>query len=194
MNTRNLVSCKLLVAATAEFWGCDSVPWGLMSMHRRFKEICCLFHNSKIFRIKLYFTAECKVILSTLWWIQNFKLSTFRKVRKVTLFTSTTVLWFDKILHSPPTCFGTSRPSSGRHSTKKNTLMASYNIAVECICRKSNLFIYLYKYVTRQQRVRFRGHAHTHINTNTEFYVWVSVHHKLIYIKNQRDATWQYVY
>ena len=27
-----------------------------------------------------------------------------------------------------------------------------------------------------------------------EFCVWVSVHHKLIYIKNQRDATWQYVY
>ena len=27
-----------------------------------------------------------------------------------------------------------------------------------------------------------------------EFYVWVSVHHKLIYITNQRDATWQYVY
>ena len=26
------------------------------------------------------------------------------------------------------------------------------------------------------------------------FYVWVSVHHNLIYIKNQRDATWQYVY
>jgi hypothetical protein len=26
------------------------------------------------------------------------------------------------------------------------------------------------------------------------FYVWLSVHHKLIYIKNQRDATWQYVY
>ena len=26
------------------------------------------------------------------------------------------------------------------------------------------------------------------------FYVSVSVHHKLIYIKNQRDATWQYVY
>ena len=27
-----------------------------------------------------------------------------------------------------------------------------------------------------------------------EYYVWVSVHHKLIHIKNQRDATWQYVY
>jgi len=27
-----------------------------------------------------------------------------------------------------------------------------------------------------------------------EFYVWVSVHRKLIYIKNQRDAAWQYVY
>ena len=27
-----------------------------------------------------------------------------------------------------------------------------------------------------------------------EIYVWVSMHHKLIYIKNQRDATWQYVY
>jgi len=26
------------------------------------------------------------------------------------------------------------------------------------------------------------------------FCVWVSVHHKLIYIKNQRDTTWQYVY
>ena len=26
------------------------------------------------------------------------------------------------------------------------------------------------------------------------FYVWVSVHHKLIYIKNQLDATWQYIY
>jgi hypothetical protein len=26
------------------------------------------------------------------------------------------------------------------------------------------------------------------------FYVWFFVHHKLIYIKNQRDATWQYVY
>ena len=26
------------------------------------------------------------------------------------------------------------------------------------------------------------------------FYVWVSVHHNLIYMKNQRDATWQYVY
>jgi hypothetical protein len=26
------------------------------------------------------------------------------------------------------------------------------------------------------------------------FYVWFSVHHKLIYTKNQRDATWQYVY
>jgi hypothetical protein len=26
------------------------------------------------------------------------------------------------------------------------------------------------------------------------FYVWFSMHHKLIYIKNQRDATWQYVY
>jgi hypothetical protein len=26
------------------------------------------------------------------------------------------------------------------------------------------------------------------------FYVWFSVHHKLIYIKNLRDATWQYVY
>ena len=25
------------------------------------------------------------------------------------------------------------------------------------------------------------------------FYVWVSVHHKLIYIKKQRDATWQFV-
>jgi hypothetical protein len=28
----------------------------------------------------------------------------------------------------------------------------------------------------------------------SDFYVWFSVHHKLIYIKNQRDATWQYVY
>jgi hypothetical protein len=27
-----------------------------------------------------------------------------------------------------------------------------------------------------------------------EFYVWFSVHHKLKYIKNERDATWQYVY
>ena len=27
-----------------------------------------------------------------------------------------------------------------------------------------------------------------------DFYVWVSVHHKLIYIKNQRDANLQYVY
>ena len=26
-------------------------------------------------------------------------------------------------------------------------------------------------------------------NTYFTFYVWVSVHHKLIYIKNQRDAT-----
>ena len=26
------------------------------------------------------------------------------------------------------------------------------------------------------------------------FYVSVSVHHKLIHIKNQRDATWHYVY
>ena len=26
------------------------------------------------------------------------------------------------------------------------------------------------------------------------FCVFVSVHHKLIYIKNQRDANWQYVY
>jgi hypothetical protein len=25
-------------------------------------------------------------------------------------------------------------------------------------------------------------------------YVSVSVHHKSIYIRNQRDATWQYVY
>ena len=27
---------------------------------------------------------------------------------------------------------------------------------------------------------------------NILFYVWVSVNHKLIYIKNQREATWQY--
>jgi hypothetical protein len=27
----------------------------------------------------------------------------------------------------PPTSFGLSRPSSGRHSTKKNMLMAIYN-------------------------------------------------------------------
>ena len=31
-------------------------------------------------------------------------------------------------------------------------------------------------------------------NDIRKFYVWVSVHHKLVYIKNQRDATWQYVY
>jgi len=30
--------------------------------------------------------------------------------------------------------------------------------------------------------------------SDTLAHVWVSVHHKLIYIKNQRDATWQYVY
>jgi hypothetical protein len=28
----------------------------------------------------------------------------------------------------------------------------------------------------------------------TKFYVWFSVHHKLIYIKNQRDTAWQYIY
>ena len=27
-----------------------------------------------------------------------------------------------------------------------------------------------------------------------KIYVLVSVHHKLIYIKKQRDAAWQYVY
>ena len=31
-------------------------------------------------------------------------------------------------------------------------------------------------------------------NKYLRFYVWISVHHKLIYIRNQRDATWQYVY
>ena len=31
-------------------------------------------------------------------------------------------------------------------------------------------------------------------NILLDFYVLVSVHHKLIYIKKQRDATWQYVY
>jgi hypothetical protein len=30
--------------------------------------------------------------------------------------------------------------------------------------------------------------------TRIIFFVWFSVHHKSIYIKNQRDATWQYVY
>jgi hypothetical protein len=32
------------------------------------------------------------------------------------------------------------------------------------------------------------------LNRCIKFYVWFSVHHKLIYVKNQRDATWQYVY
>jgi len=30
--------------------------------------------------------------------------------------------------------------------------------------------------------------------SHSTFYVWVSLHRKLIYIKNQRDATWQHVY
>jgi hypothetical protein len=32
------------------------------------------------------------------------------------------------------------------------------------------------------------------VKKNFAFYVWFSVHHKLIYVKNQRDAAWQYVY
>jgi len=117
-----------------------------MSMHQGFKETCCLSHSSKTFRIKLYFTAECQVVLHTLRWIQHFKLSMLRAARRVKMFTSTTELRFDKILHSPPTCFGTSRPSSGRHSTKKNTLMPSYNLDVECMYNKK-LFIYLLIYL-----------------------------------------------
>jgi len=44
---------------------------------------------------------------------------------------------------------------------------------------------------------RWSGIERTMITYNkrkTELYVWVSVHHKLIYIKNQRNAAWQYVY